>query len=140
MRCLWELIDGPSNAASPPLSLARRMTERFTRSSLSFRAPFRLPGFDAPLPAGTYAVDTEEEGIEGNENIIYRRVATTLLVETPGRVEHRSVDPHALDEAFERDQKLVLPPAVEPIAPQPVPPKSKSFTNWLRAFWRRTKD
>ena len=116
------------------------MTERFTRSSLSFRAPFRLPGFDAPLPAGTYAVDTEEEGIEGNENIIYRRVATTLLVETPGRVEHRSVDPHALDEAFERDQKLVLPPAAEPIVPQPVTPKPKSFTNWLRAFWRRTKD
>ena len=118
------------------------MTERFTRSSLSFRAPFRLPGFDAPLPAGTYAVDTEEEGIEGNENIIYRRVATTLLVETPGRVEHRSVDPHALDEAFERDQKAVpLPPEKPaPLAEAPVAPKPKSFTNWLRAFWRRTKD
>ena len=116
------------------------MTERFTRSSLSFRAPFRLPGFDAPLPAGTYAVDTEEEGIEGNEHIIYRRVATTLLVETPGRVEHRAVEPQVLDEVWARDQKAVLTPPPEPSAPEPVPPRAKSFTNWLRTFWRGDKD
>ena len=116
------------------------MTERFTRSSLSFRAPFRLPGFDAPLPAGTYAVDTEEEGIEGNEHIIYRRIATTLLVETPGRIEHRAVDPQALDEAWERDQKAVLAPPPEPPPPEPVAPKPKSISTWFRALWRGSKD
>lgn len=120
------------------------MSERFTRSSLTFRAPFRLPGFDAPLPAGTYAVDTEEEGIEGNERTIYRRIATTLLVETPGRIEHRAVDPQLLDAAFERDQALVLPPppqpvVPEPVAPEPVAPRPTSFSNWFRALWRGSK-
>lgn len=116
------------------------MTERFTRTSLTFRAPFRLPGFAAPLPAGTYAVDTEEEGVEGNERIIYRRVATTLLVETPGRIEHRAVEPQALDEAWERDQKTVLAPSPEPVPLVAVAPKPRRISNWFRAFWRGSKD
>ena len=116
------------------------MTERFTRTSLTFRAPFRLPGHGPPLPAGTYAVDTEEEGVEGNERTIYRRVSTTLLVETPGRVEHRAVDPLALDEAWERDQKTVLAPPPEPVPLELVAPKPKSRSNWFRALWRGDKD
>ena len=116
------------------------MTERFTRTSLTFRAPFRLPGYDAPLPAGTYAVDTEEEAIEANDYTVYRRVSTTFLVESAGRIEHRPVDAQALAEVWERDQKIALAPSPEPVAPEPVVPKPKSLSNWFRAFWRGGKD
>lgn len=116
------------------------MTERFTRTSLTFRAPFRLPGYDAPLPAGTYAVDTEEEAIEVNDYTVHRRVSTTLLVETRGRIEHRPVDPQALNEAWERDQKIVLAPDLEPVSSKPIAPEPNSFSNWFRAFWRGGKD
>lgn len=121
------------------------MTERFTRTSLTFRAPFRLPGYDAPLPAGTYAVDTEEEAIEANDYTVYRRVSTTFLVESGGRIEHRPVDAQALAQVWERDQTAALAPpsdpvAPEPVAPEPVAPKPKSLFNWFRAFWRGGKD
>ena len=116
------------------------MTERFTRTALTFRAPFRLPGYDAPLPAGTYAVDTEEEAIEANDYTVYRRVSTTFLVEIAGRIEHRPVDAQALAEVWERDQKAELPAPSEPVAPEHVAPKPKSLSNWFRAFWRGDKD
>ena len=92
------------------------------------------------MPAGTYAVDTEEEGVEGNEHTIYRRVATTLLVETPGRIEHRLVDPQALDAAVESDLKVVLPPAPEPVVQAPITRKHSFLPNWFRALWRGSKD
>src|SRR3546814_16395276 len=79
------------------------MTVRSTRSSVTFAAPFRLPGFDAPLPAGSYAVDTEEEAIEGNVRTVFQRIATTLGVETTGRGEHRAVDPTDLEPALRQD-------------------------------------
>src|SRR3546814_5630541 len=65
------------------------MTVRSTRSSVTFAAPFRLPGFDAPLPAGSYAVDTEEEGIEGNDRTVFHRITTTHAEVTTGRVANR---------------------------------------------------
>src|SRR3546814_18680176 len=94
------------------------MTVRSTRSSVTFASPFRLPGFDAPLPAGSYAVDTEEEAIAGNVRTVFHRIATTLVVETTGRVEHRAVDPKDPETAFRQDSEAaalrtdVLPPEV----------------------------
>src|SRR3546814_19118538 len=84
------------------------MTVRSTRSSVTFAAPFRLPGFDAPLPAGSYAVDTEEEAIEGNVRTVFHRIATTLVVETTGRVEHRAVDPKDLETALRQDREAEI--------------------------------
>src|SRR3546814_12289370 len=76
------------------------MTVRSTRSSVTFAAPFRLPGFDAPLPAGSYAVDPEEEAIAGNVRTVFHRIATTLVVETTGRAENRAGDPIDLEQGF----------------------------------------
>src|SRR3546814_19002701 len=81
------------------------MTVRATRNSVTFAAPFRLPGFDAPLPAGSYAVDTEEEAIEGNVRTVFHRIATNLVVETTGRVEHRAVDPQDLKTALRQHRE-----------------------------------
>jgi hypothetical protein len=94
------------------------MTVRSTRSSVTFAAPFRLPGFDAPLPAGIYAVDTEEESIEGNVRTVFHRIATTLVVEMIGRVEDRAVDPKDLEAALRQDCEAAA------IAPEVLPPKA----------------
>src|SRR3546814_3264075 len=109
------------------------MTVRSTRSSVTFAAPFRLPGFDAPLPAGSYAVDTEEEAIEGNVRTVFHRIATTLVVETTGRVEHRAVDPNDLETALRPDREAaatrtdVLPPDV-PVTSIPPPATARKST------------
>ena len=116
------------------------MTVRSTRNSVAFTAPFTLPGFDAPLPAGSYAVDTEEEAIEGNVRTVFHRTATNLVVETTGRVEHRAVDPQDLEAALRRDREAaalpidVLPPEVsDPSIPLPV--SRRWVPLWVRVPW-----
>lgn len=83
-----------------------------------FSAPFLLPGFDAPLPAGAYLVSTEEEGVEVAGHVIYRRTATILRVEAAGRVEYHPVDPAALDAAFQQDQEAAARTSGEEVQPQ----------------------
>ncbi|MGP2491060.1 hypothetical protein ACTDI4_05465 [Mesorhizobium sp. PUT5] len=51
---------------------------RTTRSIVRFSAPFLLYGLDAPLPAGEYYVDQDDEVIEGASWTAYRRVATFI--------------------------------------------------------------
>lgn len=116
------------------------MTVRSTRSSVTFAAPFRLPGFDAPLPAGSYAVDTEEEAFEGNARTVFHHIATTLVVETTGRIEHRAVDPKDLETALRQDREAaalrtnVLPPEVlDPSIPPPV--SWRWVPLWVRVPW-----
>ena len=54
------------------------MPNRTHREDMVFRQPFLLKGWSEPLPAGTYAVETEEELIEGLSFPAYRRVSTTI--------------------------------------------------------------
>jgi hypothetical protein len=54
------------------------MLNRTRRVDVVFRHPFRLQGWVEAQPAGTYAVETEEELIEGLSFVAYRRVATTI--------------------------------------------------------------
>ncbi|WP_431271853.1 hypothetical protein [Dankookia sp. P2] len=61
------------------------MTSRIRRETLVFSRPFRLRGWKEAHPAGTYALETEEELIDGLSFTAYRRVGTTLTREaTPG--------------------------------------------------------
>jgi hypothetical protein len=80
------------------------MILRTTRSSVTFGFPFRLEAFDELLPAGSYDIDMEEEGIEGNERTVYIRVATLLHVRTTGRVQTITVDPKDLQSAIDADK------------------------------------
>jgi hypothetical protein len=81
------------------------MTIRTTRKMATFTAPFQLPEFAEPLPAGSYEVETDEEMLEGNGHTAYHRVATTLRVEEGSVVEHHPIDPLHLAAALERDQR-----------------------------------
>jgi len=79
------------------------MALRTTRSSITFKAPFRLSGLDEMLPAGSYDIDTEDEIIEGNERTVYVRVATLLYLRTTGIVRIVTIDPKELQAASDAD-------------------------------------
>jgi hypothetical protein len=78
---------------------------RTTRESITFDHPFSLTAVDKVQPAGTYAVDIDEELIEGLSFLAYRRVATTiylpLIQGNPGSVQAVRVDPQELAAAHQ---------------------------------------
>ena len=73
---------------------------RTTRQNVTFDQPFSLYAVDEVQPAGTYAVDVDEELIEGLSFLAYQRVATTiylpLLHGGAGSVQAIRVDPGEL--------------------------------------------
>ncbi|APL93476.1 hypothetical protein AI27_11655 [Sphingomonas sp. BHC-A] len=81
------------------------MALRTTRTSITFKAPFRLAALDEVLSAGVYDIDTEEEIIEGNERAVYVRVATLLYVRTHNMVQTVTVDPKEIQAALDADDR-----------------------------------
>jgi hypothetical protein len=77
---------------------------RTTRESVTFDRPFSLGAVEGLQPAGTYAVDVDEELIEGLSFLAYRRVATTIYLPLrsgrSGSVQAVRVDPRELDAAL----------------------------------------
>lgn len=83
------------------------MTLRTTRTFVTFARPFWLDEVPELQLAGTYAVQTDEEQIEGLSFLAYRRVATTIALPLKGAptgsVQIVTIDPAALDTALRRD-------------------------------------
>lgn len=84
------------------------MLNRTRREDMVFIRPFLLKGWAEPQPAGTYAVETEEELIEGLSFPAYRRVSTTIT-RRPTRagalIQAILVDPLALAAAQAADSE-----------------------------------
>ena len=84
------------------------MTQRTVHSTVTFSRPFLLSGFDEPLPAGTYKIETLEELLEGISFPFCRRIETLLfLKQQPGQSKLTQVaviDPVELEEARSRDE------------------------------------
>jgi hypothetical protein len=79
---------------------------RTRREDIVFKRPFYLKGWAEPLPAGTYAVEIEEELIEGLSFPAYRRVSTTITRQATRAgtlVQAIQVDPRELAEAQAAD-------------------------------------
>ena len=78
---------------------------RTTRETLTFDHAFSLMAVDKVQPAGTYAVDIDEELIEGLSFLAYRRVATTIYLPLVqgnyGSVQAIRVDPQELTAAHQ---------------------------------------
>lgn len=81
------------------------MGERTTRSTVTFAAAFKLAGFDEMQPAGTYDVDTVEQGYEGNERTVYVRSATLIYLRQIGQTSVVTIDPNDLHEALAADAR-----------------------------------
>ena len=79
---------------------------RTTREIVTFDRPFSLAAVDEVQPAGTYAVEVDEELIEGLSFLAYRRVATTIYLPLrrggAGSVQAIRVDPGELAAAYEK--------------------------------------
>ena len=83
------------------------MTGRTRETVVSFASPFRLAGFDAPLPAGDYRLDHDEEAIDHASRLAWRRVASFLHLPALGSASAARqmvpVDPAALAGAIEKE-------------------------------------
>lgn len=86
------------------------MSNRIQSEDIVFRHPFSLRGWAELQPAGTYALETEEELVEGLSFPAWRRVSTTIT-HRPARaqavVQMLPVDPQDLARARAAD--LVRP-------------------------------
>jgi hypothetical protein len=80
------------------------MTIRTTRSTVTFRSPFKVKGMEEPQLAGTYEIEVDEEVIEGNQHTVYRRVATLLTVKDAGCIRTITIDPGSLEAALSADR------------------------------------
>ena len=78
---------------------------RTTTSTVIFRSPFTLNHHVGELPAGSYDVEVDEEEILAAERTAYHRVATLLIVRTPGSTRSLTIDPAQLQEALHRDRQ-----------------------------------
>jgi hypothetical protein len=83
------------------------MTERITRSSVTFLHNFVMRDMDGVQPPGTYLIETVEDPLETLSFLAYRRVATTITLPAIGVVSRRrqvvSIDPDELQAALARD-------------------------------------
>ncbi len=82
------------------------MLNRTRREDIVFKRPFALKGWAEPQPAGTYAVDTEEELIEGLSFPAYRGVSTMITRQAARAgelVQAIPVDPRELAKAQATD-------------------------------------
>ena len=81
---------------------------RSTCVTMTFRSAFRLPGYDAPFPQGTYEVLSEDERLDGLSFEAFRRVSTFLHISgrdgSRGKTELLPVSQQDLDAAFLADQ------------------------------------
>jgi len=87
------------------------MMTRTRCRTVVFSRPFRLAAFEAPLPPGSYVVETEEELIQELSFPAYRRTAAWLRISAPpaSRDLDRvvNVDPAELDAALAEEGPLV---------------------------------
>jgi hypothetical protein len=84
------------------------VSQRITKSLVTFARPFRLGEMAEIFPAGKYNVETDEELLLGVSFPAYRRVAAVIQrVAEPSESTPQSIaisDPRQLDFALVRDQ------------------------------------
>jgi hypothetical protein len=82
------------------------MTERTTRSAVSFAHRFHLAGIEGSYPPGTYAIEVSEEPVAGMTFVGYRRTQTTIELPSNKAYVSRQVveiEPADLEAALARD-------------------------------------
>ncbi len=105
------------------------MQNRTRREAIVFRPPFTLKGWAEPHPAGAYAVDTEEELIEGLSFPAYRGVSTMITRQAAragALVEAIPVDPGELAKVRAADGAAGESAPWHGPGPPPAPPDPRS--------------
>lgn len=82
------------------------MQTRSTPSVVNFFRPFHLVSLGRELPAGSYAIETDEEVLEGVASLMYRRTEVRIFLPVIAGVseaEMWTVSPRELDAALATD-------------------------------------
>jgi len=93
----------PSDWRSPPNAATRPFYMRTRSSSVSFEHSFTLNRDVGELPAGTYAIEIDEEEIQATDRTAYRRVAIYFYVQNSASTRTITVIPADLESALKRD-------------------------------------
>jgi hypothetical protein len=84
------------------------MSIRTKHTIVRFSAPFALRGVDEIQPSGDYAIDEDEELIDGISWLAYRRVATFIHLPAVGSNSRTSqlitIDHAELEAALQQDR------------------------------------
>ena len=84
------------------------MSTRTKHTTVHFSAPFALRGVDDIQPPGDYAIDEDEELIDGVSWLAYRRVATFIhlpaLASNSRTSQLISIDHAELEAALQQDR------------------------------------
>ncbi|MDB5558632.1 MAG: hypothetical protein JWQ36_1566 [Enterovirga sp.] len=116
------------------------MTSRTTYTTITFAHPFCLSGFDAPQPAGSYTVRTEEELLEGLSFAAYGRIGTEISIPVdhagPGSIQVVTTDPQELERALEADRAKILETRDRP-ATLASPDVDAAKVSATSSLWRR---
>jgi len=86
-----------------------QMSIRTKHTTVKFTAPFSLRGVDEIQPPGDYAIDEDEEVIDGLSWLTYRRVATFIhlpAVSSTDRLKNQlvAIDHSELEAAIRQDE------------------------------------
>ncbi len=88
------------------------MNRRTAIAHVTFRRPFRLANMAEALPAGRYAIETEQETLCQVSLLPFRRIATRIRLDKAGASRLLAIDPDDLEAALAAD----LRPARAPVA------------------------
>lgn len=107
---LWGIVPPqPISIADPAVELEEIMTVRTTKRTVSFARPFVLDDFSEQFPPGRYAIETDEDLLDGMLFPAYLRGVTVMQLITdrrPGITEPAVIDPFQLDAALALDAVL----------------------------------
>jgi hypothetical protein len=81
------------------------MTIRTSQRLVTFRHPFALSGIDGRVAAGVYLIETDEEPLDANSGLGWRRVATAIHIHPNGITQVVATSPAELDELLLRDER-----------------------------------
>jgi hypothetical protein len=88
------------------------MTERTTRTSVTFSNPFSLSDIDGVQGAGTYRIEAVDVTLDIMSFVAYRRVSTTIELPAVGSPSSQrqvvTIDPVELEAALKRDRSTQL--------------------------------
>jgi hypothetical protein len=84
------------------------MTQRTSRTSVTFTHSFFLAGLEVLQPAGTYRIETVDVELDNLSFLAYRRVSTTIELPAIGAPSLQrqlvAIDPLELEGALKRDK------------------------------------
>jgi hypothetical protein len=78
------------------------MTTETRSTTVTFRAPFTLPGLDRDYPAGSYRVNIDEERLDVSFAAT-RRIATVIMLASGAMTQAWLVEPADLETALAND-------------------------------------